>query len=203
MGVLSVDLLDRLGELAEDQPFLGEFFEGVAELSDGTVELSEELLAPVVTGLETLAATSDDYRSLSDEFIDALNAEDTVPSYDDMELHAADDAYSRWGNNYAMAGVAPQIYFPRTRKNADAIYGIWFQGRRTAVVVSADNRSSAISKARKRKKRGGESVTKARVLNASESKTARSGRWVRSGPNGEPAGYNKNKRGKGPAPKKT
>lgn len=82
-----------------------------------------------------------------------------------------------------------------------SIYGIWFGGRRTAIVVSADSRSSAISKARAKKKRGGNNVETARVLKPNEAKVARRGDWLRTGAKGQSAGY-KGKRGFGPKLKK-
>ncbi|MBP5971513.1 hypothetical protein HW132_01865 [Brasilonema sp. CT11] len=63
-------------------------------------------------------------------------------------------------------------------------------------------RSEAISKARKKKKRGGNNVEAARLLNESERKIANRGDWVRTGAKGQPAGYNPNKRGLGIAPKR-
>lgn len=79
-------------------------------------------------------------------------------------------------------------------------YGIWFSGRRTPITVDARDRAEAIKKARKKKKRGGDSVERARKLTPSEIKTAKSGRWVRTGKNGEKPGYS-GKRGYGPKPK--
>jgi hypothetical protein len=77
---------------------------------------------------------------------------------------------------------------------------VYFGGRRTPVAVSASDRNEAISKARKLKRRGGENVVSARLANESERKTAASGGWVRSGPNGEAPGKSK-LRGHGPKPK--
>jgi hypothetical protein len=82
----------------------------------------------------------------------------------------------------------------------DDRYLVYFGGRRTPVVASAETRSEAISKARERKKRGGDRVVSARVANAGEEKVIRSGKWVRSGPNGEAPGGSK-LRGHGPKPK--
>ncbi|MEM9805951.1 MAG: hypothetical protein AAF959_11770 [Cyanobacteria bacterium P01_D01_bin.56] len=81
-----------------------------------------------------------------------------------------------------------------------AIYGVWFSGRRTPVVVSASERSQAISKAQKAKRRGGGTVSSARILKGLDAKNARSGKWVRTGPNGENPGES-NLRGYGPKPK--
>lgn len=81
-----------------------------------------------------------------------------------------------------------------------SLYGVWFKGRRTSIVVDAPSRSSAIVKARKKKKRGGEEVKRARQLKPNEKKVASSGRWLRTGKNGEKPGYNPSKRGKGVPP---
>lgn len=91
---------------------------------------------------------------------------------------------------------------PQTIKtiNGDKAYGVWFENRRTPIVVDAENSKEAIPKARKKKKRGGNKVERARLLNESERKTASSGRWVRTGKNGEKAGYNPNKKGSGVPP---
>jgi phage-related protein (TIGR01555 family) len=80
--------------------------------------------------------------------------------------------------------------------NSDALYGVWFGGRRTPIVVNATSREEAIKKARPKKRRGGDSVDAARLLNESERKTVSSGNWVRTGTKGEKAGY-KGKRGYG------
>jgi hypothetical protein len=79
-------------------------------------------------------------------------------------------------------------------------YGIWFEGRRTPVVVQSGNRSQAIVKAREYKVRGGDLVEVARLLSESELKVIESGGWLRTGPDGQPAGYNPNKKGQGPEP---
>lgn len=80
------------------------------------------------------------------------------------------------------------------------LYGVWFKNRRTSIVVTADSRSSAISKARKKKKRGGDEVATCRKLNESERKAIRGGRWLRTGAKGEKAGYNPSFRGSGVPP---
>jgi|GEM_PF-1913819 phage-related protein (TIGR01555 family) len=84
----------------------------------------------------------------------------------------------------------------------DSAWGVWFGGRRTPICVEAGDRSEAISKARKKKKRGGDNVDTARLLTDSERKIANSGGWVRSGAKHQPPGYNKSKRGFGPEPRK-
>lgn len=80
------------------------------------------------------------------------------------------------------------------------VWGVWFSGRRTAILVRADTRSEAIAKARKRKRRGGDGVDSARHLKDWEKKQASGGKWLRSGAKGEKAGYG-GKRGFGPKPK--
>ena len=81
-----------------------------------------------------------------------------------------------------------------------SIWGVYFSGRRTPVVVSATGRTEAISKARKSKRRGGEAVSSARTLKGLDARNARAGKWVRTGPNGEKPGKS-NLRGYGPKPK--
>ncbi|MEM9947803.1 MAG: hypothetical protein AAF810_17335 [Cyanobacteria bacterium P01_D01_bin.36] len=82
-----------------------------------------------------------------------------------------------------------------------AIKAVYFSGRRTPVVVNANSRSQAISKARIAKKRGGNDVVSVRTLTGTEAKQARAGRWVRTGPKGEKPGKS-NLKGYGPKPKK-
>jgi hypothetical protein len=81
------------------------------------------------------------------------------------------------------------------------VRGVWFAGRRTAIVVKAKDRNAAITKARTKLRRGGSSVSKVRSLTDSELKTAQRGGWVRSGPGGEKPGYGA-VRGFGPPSKK-
>ena len=87
------------------------------------------------------------------------------------------------------------------RGEAMAVRGVWFEGRRTPIVVDADSRGEAISKARSKKKRGGDAVASVRVLKGTELSQARAGRWVRSGPRGEKPGQSK-MRGYGPKHKR-
>jgi hypothetical protein len=82
-----------------------------------------------------------------------------------------------------------------------SLYGVWFGGRRTCVVVNAPDRSTAITKARAGKVRGGENVEGARLLTEAEAKQARAGNWIRTGKDGQPPGYNPSKKGHGPEPK--
>ena len=82
-----------------------------------------------------------------------------------------------------------------------ATKGVWFEGRRTPVVVSANTRSQAISKARKAKRRGGDKVISVRTLTGTAATQAKAGKWVRTGPNGEAPGKS-NLRAYGPKPKK-
>lgn len=84
--------------------------------------------------------------------------------------------------------------------DSDRPYLIFFKGRRTGIGVRASSRSEAISKAREKKKRGGDEVGTVRLATASEQKTAANGGWVRNGPNGEKPGYSPSKRGYGPKP---
>lgn len=88
-----------------------------------------------------------------------------------------------------------------SKKKKAAVKGVWFEGRRTAIVVDATSRSEAISKAKAKKKRGGEKVAGVRNLKGSELSQAQKGRWVRSGLKGEKPGYGE-KRGYGPPSKK-
>ena len=81
-------------------------------------------------------------------------------------------------------------------QNQDKAYGVWMGQRRTAIVVDADSRNEAIAKARKKKKRGGNNVEAARLLNEKERKTVRTGAGLRTGKNHEKPGY-AGKRGKG------
>ena len=81
------------------------------------------------------------------------------------------------------------------------IKGVWFGGRRTPIVVSAATRSEAISKARGKKKRGGNNVASVRTLTGTEARQARAGKWVRTGPKGEKPGQSR-LRGHGPKPKR-
>ncbi len=80
---------------------------------------------------------------------------------------------------------------------ADGYWIVFFKGRRTGIVVSADNRSQAITKSRAKKKRGGDAVVSARTVTASEQKTIRNNGWVKS----RPPGYKESMRGHGPKPK--
>jgi hypothetical protein len=82
------------------------------------------------------------------------------------------------------------------------LYGVWFGGRRTAVVVDSKSASTAKTAAKELKKRGGENVEKVRRLTEAERAIANKGDWVRTGKDKEPAGYNKSKRGYGPKPGK-
>ena len=65
------------------------------------------------------------------------------------------------------------------------IYGVWPKGRNTPIVVSAKNRSEAISKARKSGSAGAKgAITSAKQLNERDAKLARQGKWVRTRANG-------------------
>jgi hypothetical protein len=75
---------------------------------------------------------------------------------------------------------------------------VFFEGRRTPILVNAESRSEAISKARKLKRRGGDKVIQTRNLSSKEEDLAKKGKWVRA----RPKGYDINKlRGYGPKPK--
>lgn len=65
-----------------------------------------------------------------------------------------------------------------------AVFGVWFRGRNTPVVVSAESRSEAISKARNRGAAGSKGVVvAARRLKGKSLSQARKGIWVRERPN--------------------
>lgn len=84
---------------------------------------------------------------------------------------------------------------PRKRKH----YGVWFEGRRTAILHGpTESKAEAIEKARVKMKRGGEKA-RVRELTPQEIKIANSGRWVRTGYNHEKPGY-EGLRGYGPKP---
>ena len=85
-------------------------------------------------------------------------------------------------------------------KEGDRGMGVWFEGRRTGVLVRAKNKAEAIEKAEKAKKRGG-AVGTVRSLTKQEEAIAQKGRWVRTGPNGEKPGE-LDIPGLGPKPKK-
>lgn len=82
---------------------------------------------------------------------------------------------------------------PRKRRGK----AVFFEGRRTAILVRAGSRSEAISKARKLKRRGGDGVKEVRNLNTKEESQARTGKWLRI----RPKGFTKDMRGFGPKPK--
>jgi len=85
---------------------------------------------------------------------------------------------------------------PRKRKH----YGVWFEGRRTAILPGpTESKAEAIEKARAKMKRGGNRA-RVRELTPQEIKTANTGRWVRTGFNHEKPGY-EGMRGYGPKPK--
>lgn len=101
---------------------------------------------------------------------------------------------------YIVKAIAPVQNESIQTQNQDKAYGVFFGGRRTSIVVDANSRSEAITKARKKKKRGGNNVEAARLLNEKERKTIRTGAWLRTGKNGEKPGYSPSKRGKGVPP---
>ena len=80
----------------------------------------------------------------------------------------------------------------------------FFNGRRTAIATPGDKtRSKAATAARKKLRRGGPGVNKVRRATDNEQKLLNRGEWVRSGPNGEKTGYSPNKKGMGPAVKRS
>ena len=79
-------------------------------------------------------------------------------------------------------------------------YGVWFAGRNTAVVVSADSRSQAITKARELKRRGGNEVVSARPLTGTSLKQANSGKWVRERSDGKSPAKSSVGKGRGQGP---
>lgn len=60
------------------------------------------------------------------------------------------------------------------------IYGIWYENRTTPLVVSASSRDRALEKGRKRKKQGYGKIIKVGLLNESDARKAKEGRWVRT-----------------------
>lgn len=80
------------------------------------------------------------------------------------------------------------------RKRGRAVF---FEGRRTPILVSAENRSQAISKARKLKRRGGDKVSEVRTLSSKEESQAQKGKWLRI----RPKDFTSDTRGYGPKPK--
>ena len=83
-----------------------------------------------------------------------------------------------------------------------ARWGVWFKGRNTPVVVTANTRSEAISKARRRKIRpkGSVPVVSARQLTSSERKSDRSGNWIRTRSDGKSPSKSSVGQGRGQGP---
>jgi hypothetical protein len=79
--------------------------------------------------------------------------------------------------------------------------GVWFGGRRTAILVRAKDRAEAIRKAKKKLKRGESSKANVRNLTSSEIKSVKGGKWLRTGYKHQKPGY-KGIGGYGPALKK-
>jgi hypothetical protein len=109
-------------------------------------------------------------------------------------VHVASDAWDDFTDEFHLDEIDPDW------NRNDGGWLVWFGGRRTPIAVAASSRSEAISKARKRKRRGGDNVVSARQPNESERKTAANGGWIRTGANGEKPGQSK-LRGYGPRPK--
>ena len=87
-----------------------------------------------------------------------------------------------------------------TNKHGDML--VFFRGRRTGTVVyNAKSRNGAITRAREQKVRGSDRVSKVRMMTEQESAQARSGKWVRTGPNGEAPDKRAPIKGQGPTPK--
>lgn len=164
MPNISTKTIDLLGNIAEDQPFVEDFFKTI----NGD-EIKEIEIATIFLKLCAIAPISEEATSAMLSIADDLDGETFV----------------------AMDSIENQT------KNADAGWLVFFEGRRTGVAVAAETRSQAISKARKRKKRGGNKVVSARRLTSQETKTAAAGKWIKS----RPPGFKESMRGKGPKPK--
>jgi hypothetical protein len=166
MPRLSAKSIDFIGAIAEDQPFAEEFLNAV-----GDEGFAEELLETLFQSVMVLQ-TVDDRVSVEafQRLVDDIEGIEAMVMMDSIEEGAT--------------------------VNADVGWLVFFEGRRTGVAVAAETRSQAISKARKRKKRGGEKVVSARKLTAAETKTAAAGKWIKS----RPPGFIPSMRGKGPKP---
>ena len=86
-------------------------------------------------------------------------------------------------NTAKFAAIERRIVFP--------------EDRRTGIVVDASTRNAAIKQARLKKKRGSNHITTVRKLTPQELRMVEQKRWIRTGPQGQPAGY-KGQRGQGP-----
>lgn len=64
--------------------------------------------------------------------------------------------------------------------NNKTIYGVWWNNRSTATVVSAKNSSQARTKALAKQKSGYGNVKGVKLLNDSDANLARKGKWVRT-----------------------
>jgi hypothetical protein len=84
---------------------------------------------------------------------------------------------------------------------ADAGMGVRFSGRNTGILVDADSRSEAISKARKKKKRGGDKVEEVWALTPAQKAQSDKGNWVRTVGRDERHLASEGRRGQGPKPK--
>lgn len=60
------------------------------------------------------------------------------------------------------------------------IYGVWWKNRSTATVVSAKNSTQAKSKALAKQKKGYGAVKGVKLLDDSDARLARQGKWVRT-----------------------
>ena len=92
---------------------------------------------------------------------------------------------------------------PESKKSGSKsknIWGVWFGGRNTPVVVGASSRSSAISKARQNKKRGGNDVVSAKRLSSSDASKARSGQWITTRSDGKSKATSSLGKGRGQGP---
>jgi hypothetical protein len=84
---------------------------------------------------------------------------------------------------------------------ADTGMGVRFAGRNTGILVDADSRSSAIAKARKKKKRGGDAVEEVWALTSAQKAQSDKGNWVRTVGKDERHLASEGRRGQGPKPK--
>jgi hypothetical protein len=83
---------------------------------------------------------------------------------------------------------------------ADTGMGVRFAGRNTGILVDADSRSEAISKARKKKKRGGDKVEEVWTLTAAQKAQSAKGAWVGTVGRDERHLASEGRRGQGPKP---
>lgn len=123
---------------------------------------------------------------------------DAVERQDDRRIWVKDRRVKGGGYYRRISGSTPQEKEKKAKNNKGWL--IWFEGRRTAVAVSARSKQEAIEKARKGKKQGGEDIVTVRRPTEAERRISDRGGWIRTGPNGEKPGQG-DLRGYGPKPK--